>query len=136
LYFKIMIVEISNYLMATRLTSGFGLCPAKPKIGWLHTVLRPALKFFLLHRDTTIVGEGLQNLGLCSALRAFEQEGVFIVPLLLWHVTLIFAVLSEGPPPFSRFLWHTCTLSSYQTIAIFISTLHVLNCVWIKYILY
>ena len=28
-------------------------------------------------------GEGLQNFGLCSALRAFEQGGIFIVPHLL-----------------------------------------------------
>jgi hypothetical protein len=28
-------------------------------------------------------GEGLQNLGICSALRAFEQGGIFIVPHLL-----------------------------------------------------
>jgi hypothetical protein len=33
--------------------------------------------------DVTIAGEGLQNLGLCSALRAFEQGGIFIVPHLL-----------------------------------------------------
>jgi hypothetical protein len=33
--------------------------------------------------DVTIAGEGLQNLGLCSALRAFEQRGIFIVPNLL-----------------------------------------------------
>jgi hypothetical protein len=31
----------------------------------------------------TITGEGLQNLGLCSALRTFEQGGIFIVPHLL-----------------------------------------------------
>jgi hypothetical protein len=31
----------------------------------------------------TITGEGLPNLGLCSALRAVEQEGIFIVPHLL-----------------------------------------------------
>jgi hypothetical protein len=30
-------------------------------------------------------GEGLQKLGLCSALRAYEQGGIFIVPHLLWH---------------------------------------------------
>jgi hypothetical protein len=35
----------------------------------------------------TIAGEGLQNLGLCSALRDFEQGGIFIVPHLLWHGT-------------------------------------------------
>jgi hypothetical protein len=36
-----------------------------------------------LYGDVTIAGEGLQNLGLCSALRAFEQGGIFIVPHLL-----------------------------------------------------
>jgi hypothetical protein len=41
------------------------------------------LKNFSLIWDVTIAGEGLQNLGLCSALRAFEQGGIFIVPHLL-----------------------------------------------------
>jgi hypothetical protein len=41
------------------------------------------LKIFHLYGDVTITGEGLQNLSLCSALRAFEQEGLFIVPHLL-----------------------------------------------------
>jgi hypothetical protein len=41
------------------------------------------LKNFLLSGDVTIAGEGLQNLGLCSALRAFEQGEIFIVPHLL-----------------------------------------------------
>jgi hypothetical protein len=36
------------------------------------------LQFYVI-----IAGEGLQNLGLCSALRAFEQGGIFIVPHLL-----------------------------------------------------
>jgi hypothetical protein len=38
---------------------------------------------FHLHGDVTIAVEGLQNLGQCSALRAFEQGGIFIVPHLL-----------------------------------------------------
>jgi hypothetical protein len=38
---------------------------------------------FVLHQDVTIAGEGLQTLGLCSALRTFEQGGNFIVPHLL-----------------------------------------------------
>jgi hypothetical protein len=38
---------------------------------------------FHLYGDVTITGDGLKNLGLCSALRAFEQEGIFIVPNLL-----------------------------------------------------
>jgi hypothetical protein len=57
-------------------------------------------KFFHLYGDVTIAGEGLQNLGLCSALRAFEQGGVFIVPHLLWHGASVFPVSSEGPPHF------------------------------------
>jgi hypothetical protein len=53
---------------------------------------------FYLYGDVTITGEGLQNLGLCSAIRAFEQGGIFIVPHLLWHGTSVFPVSSEGPP--------------------------------------
>jgi hypothetical protein len=40
-------------------------------------------RIFHLYGDVIIAGEGLQNLGLCSALRAFEQGGIFIVPHLL-----------------------------------------------------
>jgi hypothetical protein len=40
----------------------------------------------------------LQNLGLCSALRAYEEGGIFLVPHLLWHGTSFFPVPSEGPP--------------------------------------
>jgi hypothetical protein len=48
------------------------------------TVLRPAQEFFTyMETFVTITSEGLQNLCLCSALRAFEQGGIFIVPLLL-----------------------------------------------------
>jgi hypothetical protein len=36
-----------------------------------------------LYGDVTIAGEGLQNMGLCSALRAFEQGGILIVPHML-----------------------------------------------------
>jgi hypothetical protein len=53
---------------------------------------------FHLYGDVTIAGEGLQNLGLCSALRAFEQGEIVIVPHLLWHGASVFPVLSEGPP--------------------------------------
>jgi hypothetical protein len=49
----------------------------------LHTVLRPALGIFHVHGDVTITAEGLQHLGQCSALRAFEQEEIFIVLHLL-----------------------------------------------------
>jgi hypothetical protein len=37
-------------------------------------------RIFHLYGDVPITGEGLQNLGLCSALRTFEQEGMLIVP--------------------------------------------------------
>jgi hypothetical protein len=40
-------------------------------------------EFFHFYGDVTIAGEELQNLGPCSALRAFEQGGIFIVPHLL-----------------------------------------------------
>jgi hypothetical protein len=61
-------------------------------------VLRLALVFFTyIYEGITIASEGLQNLGLCLALRAFEQGGIFIVPNLLWHEA-IFSVSSEGLP--------------------------------------
>jgi hypothetical protein len=41
------------------------------------------LKNYSIYGDVTIAGEGLQNSGLCSAFRAFEQKGIFIVPHLL-----------------------------------------------------
>jgi hypothetical protein len=54
-----------------------------------------------LYRDVTFAGEhgeGLQNLGLCSALRAFEQGGIFIVPHLLLHGTSLFPFSSIQLP--------------------------------------
>ena len=66
-------------------------------IDWLFIVLRPAQEYFTYMETVTIAGEGLQNLGLCSALRAFEQGGIFIVSHLLWHGASVFPVSSEGP---------------------------------------
>jgi hypothetical protein len=43
----------------------------------------PLKNFSLKYGDITISGEGLQNLGLCSALWAFNQGGGFIMPHLL-----------------------------------------------------
>jgi hypothetical protein len=40
-------------------------------------------RIFHLYGYVTITREGLQNFGLCSALRAFEQGGIFIEPHLL-----------------------------------------------------
>jgi hypothetical protein len=66
-------------------------------INWLIDYLRfyVPLKNILL---ISFAGEGLQNLGLCSALRAFEQGGIFIVPHVLWHGASVFPVSSEGLP--------------------------------------
>jgi hypothetical protein len=50
-----------------------------------------------LYGDVTITGEGLRNLGLCLALRAFEQGGILIVPHPMLHGASVFPVLSEGP---------------------------------------
>jgi hypothetical protein len=47
-------------------------------------------RIFHLYGDDTIAGEGLQNLGLCSALKAFE-------PHLLWHGTSVFPISFKGP---------------------------------------
>ena len=62
------------------------------------------LQFYVLLKNISLIwrrhhntGEGLQNLSLYSALRAFKQGGVFIVPHL-WHGTSVFPVSSEGPP--------------------------------------
>jgi hypothetical protein len=48
-----------------------------------HVVFFDVLRPVHLYGDFTIIGEGLQNLGLCSAFRVFEQGGMFIVPYLL-----------------------------------------------------
>jgi hypothetical protein len=77
-------------------------------IYWLFTVSRPAQKFITLYGDITIAGEGLQTLGLCSVLMAFEQGGIFIVPQLLWHGTSVYlSGLIRRTAPFSRLLRHT-----------------------------
>jgi hypothetical protein len=55
-------------------------------------------RIFHLYGDVIIAGEGLQNLGLYSVLRAFELEGIFIVPHLLWHGASVFPVSPEGLP--------------------------------------
>jgi hypothetical protein len=55
-------------------------------------------RIFHLYGDVTIASEGLQNLGLFSALRAFDQGGIFIVPHLLWPGVSFFPVSSKGPP--------------------------------------
>jgi hypothetical protein len=74
------------------------------ELNWLIDCLRlyvPLKKFSLIWRR-----HELQNLGLCSALRAFEQGGIFIAPRLLWHRASVSPVSSEGP---------SHSLASYDT---------------------
>ena len=56
---------------------------------WLFTALR-LKRVFYVYGEVSITGKGLQNLCLCLALRAFEQDGNFIVPHLLWHRASVF----------------------------------------------
>jgi hypothetical protein len=79
---------------------------AKIPKGWLFDYRFTSRSRMLSYLETT-TSEGLQNLGLCSTLRAFEQGGIFIVPYLLWHGASVFPVSPEGPPPFSCLLRHT-----------------------------
>jgi hypothetical protein len=55
-------------------------------------------RIFHLCGDVTVVGEGLLNLDLCSALRAFERGGNFIVPRLFWHRVSFSSVSYQGLP--------------------------------------
>jgi hypothetical protein len=52
---------------------------------------------FLWYGDVTIACAGLQTLDVCSALGAFEQEGIYIVLYLLWYGDSVFPVSSEEP---------------------------------------
>jgi hypothetical protein len=55
--------------------------------------------------DVTIAGEGLQNLGLCSA--PLNRGRIFIVPHLLWQVPSFFSGRIRKTAAFSRLLPHT-----------------------------
>jgi hypothetical protein len=74
-------------------------------IDWLFTFRS---RIFHLHGDITIAGEGLQNLGQCSALRAFEQGGRDLYRATT-AVTrdLVFSGLIRRTAPFCRLLRHS-----------------------------
>jgi hypothetical protein len=55
-----------------------------------------------LSNFSAITGDRAANLGLCSALWAFEQGWIFIVPHLLRHGTSVYTVSSERPAPTSH----------------------------------
>jgi hypothetical protein len=82
--------SILNGLVSKFNTSGLNIqrWEMTPKVNF-----QPGSKYFV-----TPVKGVLQNLGLCTALRAFEQGGIFIVPHLLWHGALVFQVPFKGPP--------------------------------------
>jgi hypothetical protein len=67
-------------------------------IDWLIIVFASRSSIFLLYGNLTMTDGVLQNWGLCSALGAFEQGGIFIVPHLLWHGASVFLVSFEEPP--------------------------------------
>jgi hypothetical protein len=75
-------------------------------IDWLFTVLHPA-RVFHFYRDVTIAGEGLQNLGLCSAFMGFwaRRDLYRATPILARG--LGFCGLIRRTAPFSRHLRHT-----------------------------
>jgi hypothetical protein len=65
----------------------------------LFMVLHPAQEFFT-YGDVTIAGEGLQNLGLCSALRAFEQRERDLyraTPAVTWDLGFFRSPLKDRP---------------------------------------
>jgi hypothetical protein len=56
-------------------------------------------RIFHLYGDVTITGEGLQNLGLISALGALEQGGIYhATPSVTWDLVFVFFISSKGPP--------------------------------------
>jgi hypothetical protein len=69
---------------------------------YLFVCFKPHEQFFSYLAAVTITGDRAANLGLCSALRAFEQGGIFIVPHLLRHGASVCTVLSERPAPTSH----------------------------------
>jgi hypothetical protein len=72
-------------------------------------------RIFHLYWDIIITGEGLQNLGLCSALRAFEDDEIFIVPNLLWHGQSIYPRFKPNDRPIqSPLTTHKGTWRTYS----------------------
>jgi hypothetical protein len=73
-----------------------------PFTGWLFS----CSMFYVLLKNFSLIWRRhhgwwwAAHLGLCSALRAFEQGGIFIVPHFLWHGTSVFPVSSERLPQF------------------------------------
>jgi hypothetical protein len=58
--------------------------------------------------------KGLQNFGLCSALRAFEQGGFFILQHLLWHGSRFFRFHPKDRPIQSLLTTHMGMWRTYS----------------------
>jgi hypothetical protein len=68
----------------------------------LFVCFKPHEQFFSYLAAVTITGDRAANLGLCSALRAFKQGGIFTMPHLLRHGASVYTVSSERPAPTSH----------------------------------
>ena len=75
-------------------------------IDWLFILLYVPPRIFHSYGDVTITGEGLQNLGLCWTLRAFEQGWIFFRATPAVTRDLGFSGLIRMTASFSRLLRH------------------------------
>jgi hypothetical protein len=88
--------EITWNICQKNINPQFGMwCTCIPsfKMVWSFT-FTPRLRCFHLNGEISMTGEGLQNLGLCSALRAFEQGWIIIMPHLPRHGASVIPVSS------------------------------------------
>jgi hypothetical protein len=67
-------------------------------LAYLFVCLKPHEQFFTYLVAVTVAGDRAANLGLCSALRAFEQGGIFIMPHLLRQPRFIRSHLKDRHP--------------------------------------
>jgi hypothetical protein len=74
-------------------------------------IYRFTSRIFHLYGDITITSEGLQNLDICSALRAF-----FIMPHLLWHGPSVFRPHPKDRPIQSPLTTHEGMWRIYSTL--------------------
>jgi hypothetical protein len=85
------IAGICSALRTYRLWAGKDLYRATTAISNGPLVLHVKYRTFPLNNSW------IRLWGLCSALRAFEQGGIFAAPDLLWHGSSVFPISSEGP---------------------------------------
>ena len=66
------------------------------KISIVDWLLAVRIRKYSTDKGWSITDEGLQNLGICSALTASQQGGIFIVPYLFSQGASVYTVPSEG----------------------------------------